>query len=76
MHDPASPQPSPSNPEVEAIEIVGETTRELVAAAEQLPAQPERAEALARVFDRLSEDLAEAAKLIRQAAARTERFMP
>jgi hypothetical protein len=64
------------NPAIEAIEIVGETTRELVAAAEQLPAQPDRAEPLARIFDRLSEDLAEAASLIRQAAVRNERFMP
>jgi hypothetical protein len=76
MHDPASPQPSPSNPAIEAIEIVGEATCELVAAAGELPAKPDRAEALARVFERISEDLGEAASLIRQAAARDERLMP
>jgi hypothetical protein len=76
MHDPASPQPSPSNPEVDAIEIVGEAARELVAAAEQLPAQPGQAEALARIFDRISEDVAEAAVLIRRADARRQRFLP
>ena len=76
MHDPASPQPSPSNPEVDAIEIVGEAARELVAAAEQLPAQPGHAEALARIFDRISEDVAEAAVLIRRADARRQRFLP
>jgi hypothetical protein len=64
------------HPAIEAIEIVGETTRELVAVAEQLPAQPDKAEPLARIFDRLSEDLAEAARLIRQAAARSERLTP
>jgi hypothetical protein len=76
MHDPASPQPSPSNPEVAAIEMLAETIRELVTLAETLPVAAGDAERAAEVLERNGEDLAEVASLIRQARARSERFLP
>jgi hypothetical protein len=54
--------------EVEAIEIVGEVTAELVSVAERLPVPADKAEETARILDRLSEELAEAAGMIRVAA--------
>ena len=53
--------------EVEAIEIVGEVAAELVSVAERLPVPADQAESTARILDRLSEELAEAASMIRVA---------
>jgi hypothetical protein len=54
--------------EVEAIETIGEVTSELVTVAEGLPVPAGRAEDIARILDRCSEDLKEAAAMIRIAA--------
>jgi hypothetical protein len=69
-------QPSPANPEVDATEIIAETLKELVTLTETLPVAAKDAERTAKVLDRLSEDLAEAATLVRRAAARATRFLP
>ena len=50
---------------IEAIEIVGEVTAELVSVAERLPVPADRAEDTARILDRCSEELKEAASMIR-----------
>lgn len=76
MHDDPSPQPSPSNPAIDAVEMVGETLKELTTVAETLPVAVVDAEKTAKILDRLSEDLAEAATLVRRAAARERRFLP
>jgi hypothetical protein len=76
MHDPASPQPSPSNPAIEAIETVGGVVTDLVEVAELLPVPASEAERVAKILDRLSEELAEAAGLFRKASARDARLMP
>ena len=52
---------------IEAIEIVGEVTAELVSVAERLPVPADRAEDAARILDRCSEELKEAASMIRVA---------
>jgi hypothetical protein len=57
----------PQTPEVRAAETIGEVIRELVAVAEQLPPRPVYRERTARVLDRLSEEIAEAAALVRNA---------
>jgi hypothetical protein len=64
------------NPESDAVEMIGETIRELVTLAETLPVPAARAEPAAKILDRLSEDLAEAATLVRRATARSQRFLP
>lgn len=61
---------------VDAIEIIGETVIDLVTLAESMPVTAGTAEDAAEILDRLSEDLAEAATLIRQAGARSERLRP
>ena len=55
----------------EAAELVGEALIELDIVAGMLPVSPAGAESAAKRLDRLSEDLADAAKLVRQAAARS-----
>jgi oligoribonuclease (3'-5' exoribonuclease) len=64
------------NPEVEAIVTVGSAVTDLVEVAEMLPVAASEAERVAKILDRLSEELAEAAGLLRKASARDERFMP
>jgi hypothetical protein len=68
--------PSPSNPAIDAIDMVGETLKELTTLAETLPVALSGAEKAAQVLDRLAEDLTEAAVLVRRAAARETRFRP
>ena len=76
MHDDPTPQPSPSNPAVEAVVTIGSAVVDLVEVAEMLPVPAGQAERVAQILDRLSEELAEAAGMLRQASARDERFMP
>ena len=66
MTDPASNHPT-AHPRrsVEAIEAIGEVLTDLVELAEQLPVQLDQAEPSARVLDRLSEELREAAEMLR-----------
>jgi hypothetical protein len=54
--------------EVEAIETIGGVLTDLTEVAERLPVRPDRAEDTARILDRLSEELAEAARMIRVTA--------
>jgi hypothetical protein len=68
--------PSPPSLEIDATEMIAETLQELVTLAESLPVAAKDAERTAKVLDRLSEDLAESATLIRRAAARATRFLP
>ncbi len=56
--------------------MIGETLAELTAVTETLPVATGDAEGVAKILDRLSEDLAEAATLVRRAAAREQRFLP
>jgi hypothetical protein len=66
MTDPASTRPPVHPPrELEAIETVGGVLTDLIDLAEQLPVKPGQAEPSARILDRLSEELAEAAGLLR-----------
>jgi hypothetical protein len=76
MHDDPTAQPSPSNPAIEAIVTVASAVTDLVEVAEMLPVPASEAERVAKILDRLSEELAEAAGLLRKASARDERFMP
>jgi hypothetical protein len=64
------------NPAIEAIVTVGSAVTDLVEVAEMLPVPASDTERVARMLDRLSEELAEAAGMLRQSAARDERFMP
>ena len=64
------------NPEVEAIVTVGSAAIDLAEVVEMLPVPASEAERVAKILDRLSEELAEAAGLLRKASARDERFMP
>ena len=68
--------PTPPSLEIDATEMIAETLQELVTLAESLPVAAKDAERTAKVLDRLSEDLAESATLIRRAAARATRFLP
>ena len=56
------------NPGVEAIETVGGVITDLVEVAERLPVKPDQAEKIARVLDRLSAEIAEAAAMVREAS--------
>lgn len=56
------------NPEVEAIETVGGVLTDLAEVAERLPVRPEQVEQVARIMDRLSEELREAAAMLRSLA--------
>jgi hypothetical protein len=61
MQDP----PSTPAPEVAAVQTVGGVLADLVEVAERLPVPPEQAEATARILDRLSEEIIEAAAMLR-----------
>jgi hypothetical protein len=54
--------------QVRAVETVGGVLTDLVELAERLPVPPGQAEAAARILDRLAEEIAEAAGLVRAAA--------
>jgi hypothetical protein len=54
--------------QVRAVETVGGVLTDLVELAERLPVPPGQAEAAARILDRLAEEIAEAAGLVRSAA--------
>lgn len=58
-----------AHPEVAAVETVGGVLTDLVDLAETLPVPPGQAEATARILDRLSEELAETAGMLRGASA-------
>ena len=64
------------NPEVEAIVTVGSAVTDLVEVAEMLPVPASETERVAKILDRLSEELAEAAGMLRQAGARGGRLLP
>jgi hypothetical protein len=66
---PYSEAPLSEHPEVEAIETVGGVITDLVEVAERLPVQPGQSEQIARILDRLSEEIAAAAGQLRAAAA-------
>jgi hypothetical protein len=55
------------NPEVEAIEAIGGVVTDLVEVAGRLPVPADQAERVASILDRLSEELAEAAGMLRRA---------
>lgn len=52
---------------VDAIETVGGVITDLVEIAERLPVRPGEAEPVARILDRLAEEISEAAQLLRSA---------
>ena len=54
--------------QVAAIETIGGVLTDLVELAERLPVPPHQAEATARILDRLSQELAEAAAWVRGSA--------
>jgi len=55
------------NPEAEVVETIGAVLTDLVEVAERLPVPPDQAERIARILDRLAEELGEAAALLRTA---------
>lgn len=70
MNDPASIRPSGHRShEVEAVETIGGVMTDLMDVTERLPVRPDQAEATARILDRLSEELGEAAGMLRAAHA-------
>jgi len=66
----------PSNPAIDAIDMIRETVNELTALDGMLPAPASDAEKVAKILDRASEDIAEVAVLVRRAATREQRFRP
>ena len=65
--DQASPTDrSERNPEITAIETIGAVLTDLVAIAGQLPVPGGRIDQIARILDRLAEEIAEAAAMLRQ----------
>ena len=54
------------NPEITAIETIGAVLTDLVAIAGQLPVPGGRIDQIGRILDRLSEEIAEAAAMLRQ----------
>jgi hypothetical protein len=56
----------PANPAVTATQTIGGVLTDLVEVAERLPVPPAEIEHTARILDRLSEELAEAAGMLRQ----------
>jgi hypothetical protein len=56
-----------SNSEVEAVETIGGVLTDLIEVAELLPVPADQAERIARILDRLAEELGEAAALLRTA---------
>ncbi len=70
MNDPASiALTSHSSREAEIVETIGGVMTDLVEIAEQLPVRADQAEATARMLDRLSEELGEAASMLRSGSA-------
>lgn len=66
MNDPASNQPAaPPHRGVDAVQAIGDVLTDLVELAEQLPVRLDQAEPAARILDRLSEELSEAAGMLR-----------
>jgi hypothetical protein len=57
--------PTRPNPEVEVVETIGGVLTDLLEVAELLPVPPDQAERIARILDRLAEELGEAAALLR-----------
>jgi hypothetical protein len=62
-------QDPPTTPDVDvaAVQTVGAVLTDLVEVAERLPVPPGQAEATARILDRLSEEITEAAAMLRGA---------
>jgi hypothetical protein len=56
---------------VDAIETVGGVITDLVQIAERLPVRPGEAEPVARILDRLAEEISEAAQLLRSAGGQS-----
>jgi hypothetical protein len=54
------------NPEITAIETIGAVLTDLVEIAGQLPVPGGRIDQIARILDRLSEEIAEAAAMLRR----------
>jgi hypothetical protein len=54
------------DPAVTAVATVGGVLTDLVEIAERLPAPPDQCERTARILDRLSEEIGEAATLLRR----------
>ena len=52
---------------MEATETIGGVLIDLVEIAERMPVRPDQAAATARILDRLSEEIAEAAAMLRTA---------
>ena len=70
MNDPAcNHRPAYARQELEAVETIGGVLTDLVELAEELPVQLSQAEPAARILDRLSEELAEAAGMLRDQPA-------
>ena len=61
-----SPAPAPGELHVQVTSTLGGVLTDLVEVAEWLPVPPSRAETAARILDRLAEEIAEAASLLRQ----------
>jgi hypothetical protein len=57
--------PARPSDQIAAIETLSGVLTDLVEVAERLPAPPDQAEATARILDRLSEEVAEAAAYMR-----------
>jgi hypothetical protein len=54
------------HPIVNAIETIGGVMTDLVDVVERMPVRPDQAEEVARILDRLSEEISEAAAMLRQ----------
>jgi hypothetical protein len=76
MQDP--PTTSVPDADVAAVQTVGAVLTDLVEVAERLPVPPGQAEHTARILDRLSEEITEAAAMLRGAwpAARLDGSIP
>jgi hypothetical protein len=63
----ANPTDQPvRNPEVTAVQTIGGVLTDLVEIAGQMPVPAARIEHVARILDRLAEEIAEAAAMLRQ----------
>lgn len=60
-----------ANPEVTAVATIGGVLVDLVEVAERLPVPADDIEQVARILDRLAEEINEAAGMLRQAARRS-----
>lgn len=54
-----------NSPEVQAVETIGGVISDLVTVTERLPVQPDQAEPVAQILDRLAEEISEAARMFR-----------